>query len=86
MKNLNTNFVNNFTNHNFILDDKFIDMCIDINFYPIYYYTFPPQQFMLDKECKKSEYFRLYPLSITPFSLKNGTLFSKKNIIAPFQA
>ena len=23
---------------------------------------------------------------ITPFSLKNGTLFSKKNIIAPFQA
>ena len=25
-------------------------------------------------------------VSITPFSLKNGTLFSKKNIIAPFQA
>ena len=23
---------------------------------------------------------------ITPFSLKNGTLFNKKNIIAPFQA
>jgi hypothetical protein len=25
-------------------------------------------------------------LDITPFSLKNGTLNSKKNIIAPFQA
>ncbi len=24
--------------------------------------------------------------NITPFSLKNGTLFNKKNIIAPFQA
>lgn len=46
--------LNNFTNHNFILDDKFINMCIDINFYPNYYYTFPPQKFMLDKECKKS--------------------------------
>ena len=27
-----------------------------------------------------------YMINITPFSLKNGTLFSKKNIIAPFQA
>ena len=25
-------------------------------------------------------------IDITPFSLKNGTLNSKKNIIAPFQA
>jgi hypothetical protein len=32
---------------------------------------------------KKLEFFILVKLDITPFSLKNGTLNSKKNIIAP---